>query len=198
MIAISEHPMPAQDYLAWEAQQPIKYEYLNGEAYAMTGGTLAHNDIAVNLTTVLRTYLRGTGCKVRMADAKVGITEVGPFFYPDILVTCNERDRKALKIVNHPCLVVEVLSPGTEAFDRGEKFRQYRRLDSLREYALINAETMGVECYRLNERNKWELTSYLPEGKASADLLEIQLTSIGFECPLSLIYEDVQLSPMAE
>ena len=190
-----QHPsISPQEYLAWEEQQPLKYEYLNGAAYAMTGGTLAHNDIAVNLTTALRNHLRGKGCKVRMADAKVGITEGGPFFYPDILVTCDEGDRHARTLVQHPCLVIEVLSPSTEAFDRGEKFRQYRRLNSLKEYVLINSETMGVDCYRLNERNKWELTTYASDDVNSPppDLVEIQFASIDFQCPLSLIYEDVE------
>jgi len=189
-----QHPfISPQDYLAWEEQQPLKYEYLNGDTYAMTGGTLAYNAIAVNLTTALRPHLRGKGCRVFMADAKVGIAEGGPFFYPDILVTCDEGDRHARTLVQHPCLVIEVLSPSTEAFDRGEKFRQYRRLDSLKEYVLVNAETMGIDCYRLNERNKWELTTYLSDDEDSPtpDLVEIQFTSINFQCPLSLIYEDV-------
>ncbi len=192
--------MSPQAYLDWEEQQPQKYEYLHGEAYAMTGGTLPHNDIAVNLTAALRSHLRGKGCKVRMADAKVGITEAGPFFYPDIVVTCDERDLRALRIVQYPCLIIEVLSPTTEAFDRGVKFQQYRRLSSLKEYVLINAETMGLECYRLNERHNWELITYMPEeeGSPPAGLVEVQLASIGFQCPLSLIYEEVEFPPRAE
>lgn len=130
-----------------------------------------------------------------MANAKVGMTESGPFFYPDVLVTCDDRDRRALKIVQHPCLIVEVLSPGTEGFDRGEKFKHYRRLSSLKEYVLLNAATMSVECYRLNERNKWELTVYsLEDSAVAADALEIELTSVNFRCLLTLIYEDVELS----
>lgn len=196
MIAAPEpHAMSPQEYLDWEEQQTIKYEYLNGEAYAMTGGTLNHNAIAVNLTTALRTYLRGRGCKVWMADAKVGISESGPFFYPDIVVSCDERDRRALMQVQHPCLIIEVLSPSTEAFDRGRKFRHYRRLDSLKEYVLVNAETKGVECYRLNDRQKWELTAYIPEEQTEVaeDSLEVQFTSIDFQCPLSLVYEEIEL-----
>lgn len=195
MIAAPEHhAMSPQEYLAWEEQQTIKHEYLNGEVYAMTGGTLPHNDIAVNLTTALRAYLRGKGCKVRMADAKVGISKNGPFFYPDVMVSCDERDLRALKQVQHPCLIIEVLSPSTEAFDRGEKFRHYRRLDSLKEYVLVNAETKGVECYRLNDRNKWELTAYIPEEQTETaeDSIEVQFTSIDFQCPLSLVYEEVE------
>ncbi|MGB3493907.1 MAG: Uma2 family endonuclease [Elainellaceae cyanobacterium] len=196
MIAIPDHnAMSPQDYLDWEEQQTIKYEYLNGEAYAMTGGTLNHNAIAVNLTTALRTFLRGKGCKVFMADAKVEVSENGPFFYPDVVVSCDEQDLRALRQVQHPCLIIEVLSPSTEAFDRGKKFRHYRRLDSLKEYVLVNGETKGVECYRLNDRNKWELTAYIPEEQTEASevSLEVQFTSIDFQCPLSLVYEEVEL-----
>jgi len=194
MIASSDRiRLSPAAYLEWEAQQPIKYEYLHGEAYAMTGGTLAHNDIAVNLTTLLKNHLRGSGCKVRMADAKVGITAKGPFFYPDVLVTCNESDRAAKTLVQHPCLIIEVLSPGTEGYDRGEKFRQYRQLESLQEYVLVDAETMGVEIYRLNAAQKWELTPYFPETNGAGESLIVDFTSVDFQCAIAAIYEDIGL-----
>ena len=184
--------MTSQEYLDWEEQQPIKYEYINGEVLAMTGGTLPHNSIAINLTSALKNHLRGKGCKVFMADAKVGVSTNGPFHYPDVMVSCDPQDQKARKVIYHPCLLVEVLSPATEAFDRGKKFRHYRRIDTLREYVLIEAERMSVECYRLNEKGKWELTTYSLEETTDCETeLEIQLTSVDFRCPISLLYEDV-------
>jgi Uma2 family endonuclease len=196
MIATPEHrPMSPQEYLAWEEEQPLKYEYIHGEAYAMTGGTLPHNSIAVNITTALRTHLRGKGCKVFMADAKVSVSEKGPYFYPDVVVSCEERDRRALKMVQYPCLIIEVLSPGTEGYDRGEKFKFYRRLKTLQEYVLVDVEKRNVECYRLNERNKWELTAYpLDDFSTDRQDADVQFTSIDFVCPISLIYEDIELS----
>ncbi len=196
MIATPDHrPMSPQEYLAWEEEQPLKYEYIHGEAYAMTGGTLSHNSVAVNITTALRTHLRGKGCKVFMADAKVSVSEQGPYFYPDVVVSCEERDRRALKVVQFPCLIVEVLSPGTEGYDRGDKFKFYRRLKTLQEYVLVDPEKLSVECYRLNERGKWELTAYplddLPTDEQDTD---VQCTSVDFHCPISLIYEDIELS----
>ncbi|GGA30927.1 Uma2 family endonuclease [Okeania sp. KiyG1] len=104
-----------------------------------------------NLATALKIHLRGQGCKVLMADAKLGVSEKGSFYYPDVMVTCDERDRRAIKVIYHPCLVVEVLSPGTEAFDRGKKFKNYRRISTLKEYVLIDAREMAVECFRSNE-----------------------------------------------
>ena len=193
MIAQPQHQlMTPQEYLEWEEQQPIKYEYINGEVFAMTGGTLPHNSIAVNLTSALKNHLRGKGCKVFMADAKVGVSLQGPFHYPDVMVSCDSRDQKARKVIYHPCLLVEVLSPGTEAFDRGKKFRHYRRIDTLKEYVLIETDKMNVECYRLNEKGKWELTSYsLEETTANGTELEVHFTSVDFRCPISLLYEDV-------
>ena len=121
MVAVPKpDQMTPQEYLDWEEKQPIKYEYMNGRVFAMTGGTLPHNDIALNLATALKIHLRGKGCKVSMADAKLGVSEKGSFHYPDVMVTCDERDRRATKVIYNPCLVVEVLSPGTEAFDRGK------------------------------------------------------------------------------
>jgi Uma2 family endonuclease len=193
-------PMSAQAYLDWEEQQPLKYEYLNGEAYAMTGGTLPHNDIAVNLTTVLKAHLRSRGCKVRMSDAKVEVSANGPYFYPDIVVSCDERDRRALKAVKFPCLIIEVLSPSTEGFDRGEKFKQYRRLASLQDYVLVDSEKMIVDCYHRTEHGKWELTSYPPDDESlDQQHTDVYFPSIDFTCPLTAIYEDVELveSPLA-
>ncbi|MGB3558629.1 MAG: Uma2 family endonuclease [Geitlerinemataceae cyanobacterium] len=184
--------MTPQEYLEWEEQQPLKYEYMEGEVFAMTGGTLPHASIALNLGSVLKNHLRGRGCKVFVADAKVGVSQNGPFHYPDVMVSCDAIDRKARKAIYHPCLIVEVLSPGTEAFDRGQKFRNYRHIDTLKEYVLIEADKIAIECYRINERGKWELTSYSPEEMPEEKTeIEVYLTSIDFRCPISLLYEDV-------
>jgi Uma2 family endonuclease len=180
-----------QDYLDWEEQQSIKYEYIDGEVFAMTGGTIPHNDLAVNLTTALKNHRRGKGCKVSMADAKVGISERGPFHYPDVMVTCDERDRRAIRVIYYPCLIVEVLSPSTEAKDRGKKFQNYRRISTLKEYVLISSEQKFIECFRLNEKGIWELYTY-SEGD------EVELKSVDFRCPIELVYEDVILEAVEE
>jgi Uma2 family endonuclease len=153
--------MTSQEYLEWETTQPIKYEYLYGEVYAMTGGTLPHNSVALNLASAFKNHLKDKGCKVFMADAKVAISEKAAFFYPNVMVTCHEKDQKAIDFIENPCLIIEVLSPSTEAYDRGKKFAAYRQLKSLQEYVLIDLQKMSVECFRLNEKNKWELTHYL-------------------------------------
>ncbi|MDF5721789.1 MAG: Uma2 family endonuclease [Rhizonema sp. PD37] len=184
--------MAPQEYLEWEEQQLVKYEYINGEVFAMIGGTMPHNDVALNLASALKNHLRGKKCKIQIADAKVGISPQGPFHYPDVMVSCDPRDQRMRQVIYHPCLIVEVLSLSTEAFDRGQKFRHYRQIDTLKEYILIDADKMNVECYRLNENRKWELTSYLLEETTEDKTeIEVHLTSVDFFCAISLLYEDV-------
>jgi len=188
MIANSQL-MSADEYLIWEVQQPIRYEYIGGQVFAMTGGTLPHNSIALNLASLLKNHLRGKGCKVFIADAKVGISKDGPYYYPDVMVTCDSADKTAIQAVYHPCLIVEVLSPGTQQIDQGRKFKNYRQIDTLSEYVLIETETMNVECYRLNEKKKWELNVYsLEEGQEN---IEVNFSSVALHCPISVLYEDV-------
>lgn len=188
--------MTPQEYLVWEEEQPLRYEYLNDEVVAMTGGTIPHNQVAVNLAALLKAHLRGRGCKVLTSDAKVGISEQGPFHYADVSVTCDERDRSARQYIRYPCLVAEVLSPSTEAVDRGYKFRQYRRIETLREYLLIDPDRLSLECYRLNERGNWELFhSFVGGFEADAEDCEVELTSVGLRFALSLLYEEVELLP---
>jgi len=173
-----------QEYLDWEATQDIKHEYLDGEVFAMTGGTIAHNLISGNFYALLKSHLRGKGCRVFISDVKVQVSERGAYFYPDVMVSCDERDRPAVNLIQHPCLIIEVLSPTTEAFDRGEKFRRYRQLSSLQEYVLIDTSSISVDRFRRLSETQWELQSFTAE-----DTLE--LTSIDWYGAIALLYEDV-------
>ncbi|WP_309736833.1 Uma2 family endonuclease [Chamaesiphon sp. OTE_75_metabat_556] len=182
--------MSPTEYLAWEEEQPFRNEYLNGEVYAMTGGTLPHNSIALNLASALKNRLRGTGCRVFINDIKVQVSTKGPYFYPDVVVGCNSEDFKSKKLISHPRLIIEVLSPGTESYDRGEKFKQYRQMPSLQEYIIIDPRQVSIECYRLNDRQKWELTPYSSEDLTDPTIVEFPC--IEFECSIASIYEDVE------
>jgi Uma2 family endonuclease len=181
------------EYLVWEAAQPLKYEYIDGKVYAMTGGNLPHNGIALNCYSQLRPHLRERGCRVNVADVKVQVAPEEPYFYPDLVVSCDERDRQALEAIAYPCLIVEVLSPSTASFDRGEKFKFYRRLPTLREYVLIEADKVGVDCYRKNSAGKWELTAYPEEAPATQEPI-LEFVSLDFRCPLMVLYQDVALT----
>lgn len=188
--------MSPQEYLVWELEQPIKYGYMGGRAYAMSGGTIPHNQVAVNLVALLNPRLRGSGCKTLSSDAKVGLSEIGPYHYPDVSVTCDERDRAARSHIQHPCLIVEVLSDSTEAFDRGKKFRHYRRIKELQEYVLIDPDAMSVECYRINDRGKWELTHYVGTDESEASV-QVELTSVDLSFPIEALYENISLPETA-
>lgn len=186
MIATGELPrLSLQEYFEWEAQQEQRYEYFDGEVFAMTGGSLPHADIALNIASLLKEHLRGR-CKVRNSDAKVGITANGPFVYPDVSVSCDDRDRTAQQFSSYPCLIVEVLSPGTEAYDRGGKFALYRRLESLQEYVLVGSETQTVDVFRRDQSGAW---TFIPYTKGD----HVQLTSIGVTISIDAIYADVVL-----
>ncbi|ERN41014.1 uncharacterized protein conserved in cyanobacteria [Rubidibacter lacunae KORDI 51-2] len=186
MVATHGSPhLTPQEYFEWEAHQELRHEYFEGAVFAMTGGSLPHADIALNVASVLRSHLRGR-CKVRNSDAKVGISDDGPFVYPDVSVTCDERDRTARKFSRYPCLIVEVVSPGTEAYDRGGKFALYRRLKTLKEYVLVGTERKTVDVFRLNEQGIW---MFMPYGEAD----EVELSSVGVRIPTDSIYEDVVL-----
>ena len=185
MVAIPDRIyMSPEEFLEWEEQQDVKHEYINGEVFAMTGGTIPHTTIALNLAAGLKNHLRGGKCRPFMADAKVGISGNGPFHYPDVMVSCDQRDKQAIKFIQFPCLIVEVLSPSTEAYDRGGKFQQYRRIETLQEYVLISPDKIGLDSFRLNEKGLWELHPFV-EGD------EVHLVSVDFTFPLSLVYEDV-------
>jgi Uma2 family endonuclease len=185
--------LTSQEYLEWEVQQPLRYEYINGEVFAMAGGTLPHADIALNLASLLRELLRGR-CKVRNSDAKVGITDEGPFTYPDLSISCDDRDsrtetlceRTARQFIRYPCVIIEVLSPSTEAYDRGDKFTLYRRFPTLQEYVLVSSETKTVEIFRRDDVGEWRFIPY-SEGDT------IELVSLGITLSLNAIYEDVVL-----
>jgi Uma2 family endonuclease len=191
MIAISSsQKMTIEAYLAWEPCQELRYEFVDGEVFAMTGGTIAHNDIAINLLTALRPHLQKQHCRINIADAKVNVTP-SRYRYPDLVITCDERDKTALNAIQYPKLIVEVLSVGTEALDRGDKLKEYCRLSSLKEYVLISSTQISVEVYRRAQGRFWLYSAYQPGDS-------IVLESVGFEFPIDLLYEDIaQFVPLA-
>ena len=175
-----------EEYLKLEEKSNIKHEYIDGYAYAMAGAIDAHVTIALNLASSLRNHLRGSGCRVYIADMKARIESINRYFYPDVMVTCDRRDRETPQYKQFPCLIVEVLSDSTEAFDRGDKFADYQQFESLREYVLINVKRQRVECFRRNSEGLWVLQSYTAESGT------FQLQSIEFEGTMEALYEDVE------
>lgn len=185
MIAHSNYISPT-DYLAFEENNPIKHEYRWGSIYAMAGASNNHVLISVNLSTLLRNHLRGKGCRTYVSDTKVHIESLNTYYYPDVVVSCDEKDRAFSNFIRYPCLIIEVLSDSTEAFDRGDKFADYRQLESLQEYVTVSQTRKRVESFRKNSEGYWVLYSY-------ADGDTVSLGTLGFQCTIADIYEDVEL-----
>ncbi len=176
--------MTAEEYLEWEAKQELRYEYIDGEILAMTGGTLPHNSIALNFYTALRPHLRQKSCQAYVSDVKVKPSQLSRYFYPDLVVTCDSDDLKARDFIQNPKIIVEVLSPGTETYDRTKKFKYYRQIPSLQEYVLVDSEEIIVEVYRRGEGKMWLYYEY-----EAGEI--IALESIEFECAIELLYEGI-------
>jgi Uma2 family endonuclease len=178
MIAAKEQlpRFTPEEYFAWEEQQEEKHEYFDGEVYAMSGGTLNHSRIAVNVITMLDNHLVDGGCQVLNSDARIKIHRSEKYVYPDVSVTCDDRDRDTTQYITHPCLIVEVLSPSTEAYDRGKKFKLYRQSPSLIDYILVNADEIEIDVFHKNDRARWEEISYV-----AGDLVELESVNLTFQ-----------------
>lgn len=175
-----------EDYLAWEEEQLEKHEFVRGETFAMAGARRVHVTVSGNLFAAFKAHLRGTPCRAYMVDMKLRVEEADAGFYPDVMVSCDRRDHAADVYLSHPTLLVEVLSDSTAAYDRGDKFADYRKLPSLQEYAVVDITARRVECFRRNTENHWVLYDFAGEG-------ECEFASIGLTMPLALVFEDVDV-----
>ena len=174
-----------EQYLQMEEDSIIKHEYINGEIYEMAGATDTHVTIALNMAILLRNHLRGSGCRVYISDMKARIESRNCYYYPDVMVTCEAKDRENATYKKYPLIIIEVLSDSTEAFDRGDKFIDYQSLETLQEYVLINSKKNRIECFRRTEENLWTLQFY------TEDHENFELTSIDFVGTINDVYEEV-------
>ncbi|MGK7887687.1 MAG: Uma2 family endonuclease [Leptolyngbyaceae cyanobacterium] len=185
MIAVKQpNYLSPEDYLEAEKLSLVKHEYHDGDVYAMAGASDEHVTIGVNITSLLRSHLRGSGCRVYGSDMKVQIDAVNHYYYPDVMVSCDQRDREFRYFKKYPVLIMEVLSEGTEAKDRGRKFEHYRYLETLQEYVLVSQDRRWVEVFRKNEAGLWVL---YPFGEGDA----VELVGVRMRVELASLYEDV-------
>lgn len=177
-----------EEYIASERKATLKSEYLYGKIVAMSGASLAHNLITVNTVTQLYNQLVEGRCRVFTGDMRVGIGEGISYFYPDVVVVCDEPrfEDDAFDTLINPQVIVEVLSTSTESYDRGEKFACYRQLESLQEYILISQNPVRVEHY-LRQGKQWLFNELC----ALEDVLS--LVSVGAELSLNQIYRFVEV-----
>lgn len=186
---LAESLTTAAEYLAAERKAPYKSEYINGRVDAMAVASRAHVLICGNLIREIGNQLRGRPCETYGSDMRVKVLRTGMYTYPDVAALCDEprmEDGQFDTLLN-PAVIIEVLSPSTESYDRGEKFAHYRRLDSLREYVLVAQTLRRVEHFR-REGDSWVLTEISePEGK-------LVLSSLGCAVKLADIYDRISFS----
>ncbi len=180
-----------EEYIASERKtlpdsEIVRNEYLNGELIAMSGASRAHNLITGNIFGELRAQLRDSRCETYMSDMRVSTPATASYFYPDVVVVCEEPrfEDEVFDTLLNPIILVEVLSPSTEAYDRGEKFAHYRQLISLQEYVLVSQDQIRVEHYRRQEK-QWIFTDFQKPEEI------LPLTSIQCGLPLQEIYERI-------
>jgi len=178
-----------EEYLAFEKAADTKHEFYRGEIFAMSGAGARHNIIFKNLYRDLAVFLKGKPCQPYGSDMRLCIPENTLYTYPDITVYCGDiiSSRQDDDTSTLPTIIIEILSPSTKNYDRGSKFKLYQDIPSLKQYVMVDAEQMSVEVFTLNEEMRWALTLL----KNPADRLQMNI--IGFETPLSEIYDGTRL-----
>lgn len=179
-----------EEYLEIERKAPFKSEFYDGEMFAMAGAGWAHNLVVWNVIAELGSQLRGRPCSGFPSDIRVRVTATGLYTYPDVVVVCAKPeflDERRDTLLN-PTLIVEVLSPSTEAYDRGRKFEHYRSIETLREYLLISSDRVLVERYTRQQAGQWLFTSF----GNSADAIDLE--SVGCRVTAAALYDKVDFS----
>jgi Uma2 family endonuclease len=200
MIAVPSHSpkLTPAEYFAWEEQQLRRHEYINGEVYAMSGGTQNHSRIALKFAALLDNHLTDGVCRVFNSDCRVNLVGTNDYTYPDASVSCDRQDKTTAQYITYPCLIVEVLSESTEAYDslletlceRGNKFFRYRQNPQLQDYVLVSSQDIAINLYRKDINGKWEIVNY-----RAGDVVELQSVNLSF--PIEQIYRGIDFSEVA-
>jgi len=190
MIVAKDKPtnLTPEKYFAWEEQQLEKHELIDSQVYAMTGGSKNHSLISVRLITLFANHLEGSSCETGNSDLRVNIAETNNYTYPDISVTCDDRDKTTTQYITYPCLIVEVLSKTTEAYDRGGKFRMYQNNPVFKDYLLVSSTAIEMDLYHKNDAGQWMIINY-GEGDT------IELKSINLSFSIEQVYRGLNLTP---
>ena len=172
--AQQRQPMTAADYLNWEEAQEQRHEFVAGEVFAMAGAEDWHVTVTGNIAIALRQHLRGGPYQTYISDMRLQVEAANAYFYPDVMVTCDAVDHDSRRFKSHPVLLVEVLSDSTGHYDRGDKFAQYRRIASLREYMLVDIARRATDVYRKGADGLWVLHPFA--GEENVVLASVDLT----------------------
>ena len=179
-----------EEYRNLETIAEVKHEYHDGEIIEMTGGSINHNSILINLIVLLKLALRGTNYRLQSSDLRLWIPQYNRGLYPDLMIIAGEplfSDNRNDEILN-PCLIIEVLSPSTSGYDRGDKFRYYRSIPQLNQYLLVSQGEILIESYSKTSENNWLLQEYTPARGI------ISLDSLGISLNLADIYEGIDFN----
>jgi Uma2 family endonuclease len=178
--------MNVEDYLILNRNsKDTRYEYLDGEIRMLAGGSPDHSIIIANLTAAIKGSLKGSQCRVYNSDLQLRLSEKR-YVFPDVTISCDERDRNQKETIRHPRVVVEVLSPTTEATDRGKKAAYYRACPTIQEYMMVDSEEVFVEVHR-REEERWTINTFEPGDT-------ITLESLGIRFPIGDAYEGTSLT----
>lgn len=185
--ALSKRYSP-EEYLALERKAEHKSEYYNGAIYAMSGASREHNLLAMNLSVAIHPQLKGRPCEVYASGMRVRVRSTTLYTYPDVVIACDNprfEDQEFDTLLN-PVVLFEILSPSTEAYDRGMKFANYRSIESLREYVLVSQSVRRIEQY-VRQGDTWLLTDY-------GDLDDVvELASVGCKIAVRDVYDRVDV-----
>ena len=179
-----------EEYRNLETIAEVKHEYHDGEIIEMTGGSINHNSILINLIVLLKLALRGTNYRLQSSDLRLWIPQYNRGLYPDLMIIAGEplfSDNRNDEILN-PCVIIEVLSPSTSGYDRGDKFRYYRSIPQLNQYLLVSQGEILIESYSKTSENNWLLQEYTPARGI------ISLDSLGISLNLADIYEGIDFN----
>ncbi len=175
--------MTPEAFMRWEAEQDERYELVDGEVFAMTGGTYGHDRARANLSAAMLAHLRGSPCRVVGPDMKLRVEPDAPAFYPDLFVVCRPIDA-ATSELNEAKLIVEVLSSSTEKKDRGGKWIEYQKLAMLQEYVLVDPDKRRIEVFRRAAASDWRL-------HICSQAEPVHFESIGFSTSFEVVFEDI-------
>ena len=178
------HRLSLGDFIAWENEQPDRHEFHHGEVFAMVGGRRSHGRVIMNLGRRLSERLDGSPCQAFAESMKVQIAD-DTVLYPDIFVTCDQADLATEMIFRSPTLVIEVLSPTTQAYDRSQKFALYRRLATLKEYILVDPDTRRIEAFRRNADDQWVFHDMSQDEAMAVPCLDLSV-------PMTQVFDGVE------
>ena len=194
MSALPKPFLSEEEYLRIEREAEYKSEYYQGEMFAMSGASLEHNEISSNVNFAIRSRLRDKPCRVLTSDMRVKVQENGLYTYPDVVLVCErpELEDEQFDTLLNPYLILEILSPSTESYDRGKKFEMYQSLDSLQHYLLVAQDRPSVMHFRRQTDNDWlsRLAQNLEE--------RIVLEDLEIAIPLAEIYERIEFETQAK